>query len=145
MTANMPPRNKKFYTPAQANATLPLVRRIVEDVTALARELRGQHQRLVQLQAVGKRSPEGHEQELAALEAEFERGQARMEELRGELTTLGIELKDYFMGLIDFPCWMDGREVYLCWKLGEDEVAHWHEVEAGFAGRQKLYQEARLG
>ena len=39
-----------------------------------------------------------------------------------ELRQLGVELKDYFTGLIDFPCWMDGREVYLCWRLGEPEV-----------------------
>jgi len=41
---------------------------------------------------------------------------------------------------VDFPCWMDEREVYLCWKLDEPEVSHWHEVDAGFAGRQKLKQ-----
>src|SRR5262249_33900136 len=76
-------------------------------------------------------------------EAEFERGRERMEELVGELRQLGVELKDFFAGLVDFPCWMDGREVYLCWKQGEPEVAHWHEVDAGFAGRQKLLQEAR--
>ncbi len=61
-----------------------------------------------------------------------------MREYEQELRKLGVELKDYFTGLIDFPCWMDGREVYLCWQLGEPEVAHWHELDAGFAGRQKL-------
>ena len=62
-----------------------------------------------------------------------------MHEYEQELKNLGIELKDYYTGLIDFPCWMDGREVYLCWRLGEPEVAYWHELEAGFAGRQKLH------
>jgi hypothetical protein len=61
-----------------------------------------------------------------------------MEEYVRELKALGVELKDYFTGLIDFPSLMDGRPVYLCWRLGEPEVAHWHELEAGVAGRQKL-------
>ena len=55
-----------------------------------------------------------------------------------ELRKLGVELKDHNTGLIDFPCRMGDREVYLCWRLGEPEVGYWHEVNAGFAGRQKL-------
>ena len=51
---------------------------------------------------------------------------------------LNVELKDYFSGLVDFPCWMDDHEVYLCWRLDESEVTHWHEIDAGFAGRQRL-------
>ena len=61
-----------------------------------------------------------------------------MKDYEKELRTLQIELKDYVTGLIDFPCWMDGREVYLCWRLGEPDVGHWHEIDAGFAGRHKL-------
>ena len=76
-------------------------------------------------------------------EEEFERGRERMTAYIEELRTLGVELKDFFVGLIDFPCWKDGREVCLCWRQGEPEVGHWHEVEAGFAGRQKLLQEAQ--
>ena len=62
----------------------------------------------------------------------------KAKEAAKELKNLGIELKDYDTGLIDFLCWMDGREVYLCWRLGESEVSHWHEIDAGFAGRQRL-------
>lgn len=61
----------------------------------------------------------------------------------GKLTTeigeTGVQIKDYTRGLIDFPCRRDGRVVLLCWQLGEgDEVEWWHEIEAGFAGRQPL-------
>ena len=77
-------------------------------------------------------------QGLSQVQAEFERDQQRMHEYEEELKNLGIELKDYDTGLIDFLCWMDGREVYLCWRLGESEVSHWHEIDAGFAGRQRL-------
>jgi hypothetical protein len=56
-----------------------------------------------------------------------------------ELHDLGIELKDYTRGLIDFPSMKNGRIVLLCWQLGEgDEIEWWHEIEAGFAGRQPL-------
>lgn len=61
----------------------------------------------------------------------------------GKLTTyfnaLGVQLKDYTRGLIDFPCMRDGRVVMLCWQLGEeDHILWWHETDAGFAGRQRL-------
>jgi hypothetical protein len=55
-----------------------------------------------------------------------------------ELQAAGIVLRDLERGLVDFPSLRDGREIYLCWELGEDRVAHWHELEAGFGGRQPL-------
>ena len=64
-----------------------------------------------------------------------------MEALHQELasiTTAGIEIKDLDTGLCDFYSLREGREVYLCWKLGEPHVGYWHEIEAGFAGRQSL-------
>ncbi len=139
MAAIKPPSAKKYFTPASANATLPLVRAIIRDVTELARELRERHERLSGVLS-GKRSglSEAHQEELQQAQAEVERGQERMREYERELQQLGVELKDYFMGLIDFPCWMDGREVYLCWRQGEADVGHWHELTEGFAGRQKL-------
>jgi hypothetical protein len=65
-----------------------------------------------------------------------------MREYVKELGELGIELKDFDTGLIDFPSQMDNREVYLCWRLGEEEVAHWHEIDAGFSGRRKIASES---
>jgi hypothetical protein len=58
--------------------------------------------------------------------------------LLGELGEMGVVLRDIDRGLIDFPALVDEREVYLCWQLGEDRVAFWHDVEAGFQGRQPL-------
>ena len=59
--------------------------------------------------------------------------------LTTELHELGVELKDYSRGLIDFPSMKDGRVVLLCWQLGEgNRIEWWHEIEAGFAGRQPL-------
>lgn len=133
------PRAKKYYTVAEANATLPLVRSILRDLTALARDLRDRHQRLLRLQAAGAMD-KAREEEVQQQAEEFERDQDRLREYEDELKELHVELKDYFSGLIDFPCWMDGREVYLCWRLDELTVSHWHELDAGFAGRKKLKQ-----
>ena len=55
-----------------------------------------------------------------------------------ELAALGVQVKDLDTGLVDFPSWRDGEEVLLCWRLGEDEVAWWHTLDGGFAGRQPL-------
>jgi hypothetical protein len=55
-----------------------------------------------------------------------------------ELQELGVVLRDLGRGLIDFPAILEGREVYLCWEAGEDEVSHWHHLDGGFAGRHPL-------
>jgi hypothetical protein len=126
---------KKYYTIEQANATLPLVRLIVRDITILAKSLNEHHRRLGQLQE----EPEpAIEAELDAAITAMEEGQTQMRAYEQELQELQVELKDYLTGLVDFPARMDGRDVYLCWRLGEPEVAHWHELNAGFAGRQTL-------
>jgi hypothetical protein len=132
-----PKKKKKTYTLDEANAMLPLLRVILRDVTALANELRDRYERLVRLQQA-KGLDKAHEEEVQHLLEEFERGQERMREYEQELEKLGVELKDYYTGLIDFRHLRDGKEVYLCWRLGEDEVAHWHELNAGFSGRKKL-------
>ena len=63
---------------------------------------------------------------------------ARFQTLIEEICSQGCFLKDLDSGLIDFPTLWEGREVYLCWKLGESEVEHWHEIGAGFDGRHSL-------
>src|SRR6516162_8121018 len=125
---------KKLFTISQANASLPLIRAIVADITQLARRLEERHDLLAERHVID----EPHREELRHLQADFDRDKERMRECCRELVELGVELKDVRAGLIDFPCWMENREVYLCWRLGEAEVAFWHEVDAGFAGRQRL-------
>jgi hypothetical protein len=143
MTVKKRGRTKKYFTVAEANAMLPLLRSILRDVTDLARDLRERHERLSRVQPPPKGSlSTPYQEEVQQMQDEFEREQARMEEYVGELKKLGVELKDPFMGLLDFPTIMDDHEVYLCWRLGETEVGHWHELDAGFAGRRKLMAKA---
>jgi hypothetical protein len=63
---------------------------------------------------------------------------ARLQALIEELDGIGVELKGVDDGLVDFPSNREGRVVCLCWRLGEDTIAWWHETDAGFAGRQPL-------
>jgi hypothetical protein len=143
MAAAKRANKRKYFTLDQANAMLPLLRAILRDVTELAQELRDRHERLKVLhnREDGKLSP-AHREEVEEMEAEFERGRERMQDYMKELDGLGIELKDPFTGLVDFRSLMDGREVYLCWRMDEPKVAHWHELGTGFAGRQKLMEPA---
>ena len=139
MPNNKPTPKKKYYTAAEANTTLPLVRVIVRDITELARDLKERYERLEHLTSPGRSSSgDAWAEEVVHMREDLIRDQERMQGYEEELRSLGIELKDYHVGLIDFPCWMNNREVYLCWKLGEAEVGYWHEIEAGFAGRQRL-------
>jgi hypothetical protein len=61
-----------------------------------------------------------------------------LSELVDELRVVGVELKDFEKGLVDFPAVHEGREVFLCWHWGEDKVQTWHEIDAGYAGRQDV-------
>src|SRR5207247_4033158 len=118
------------YTLDEANAMLPLLRAILRDVTMLASDLRDRYERLARLQKA-QGLDKAHQEEVQQLVAEFERGQEKMHEYEVELEKLGVELKDYYTGLIDFRHVRDGKEVYLCWRLGEPEIAHWPAINSG--------------
>src|SRR5262249_1496350 len=127
-----------------ADAMLPLVRSIVKDIAELAPSVRDRHERLKRLQRGGVAKGVVTGAQLEEEEAALEHDRERLEECLGDLSELGVEMKDPFVGLIDFPCWKDGREIYLCWKLGEARLGHWHEVNAGFAGRRPLDQRSEI-
>jgi hypothetical protein len=129
---------KKYFTVEQANKMLPLVRAVLQDIVPLAEDLLERQERLNRLRPNGRvQVSEAHREEYYDMQQEFARDAARLEEFMDELRQLGVELKG-LDGIVDFPGLKEGREVCLCWKLGEPEVAHWHEVDAGFAGRQPL-------
>jgi hypothetical protein len=124
----------KLFTIQEANALLPSVRVILAKIQRA-------HRRLSQYRDEARKAAEAAEQGgggiadgvayanvLTDLTAEI-----------SELDTLGVQLKDFERGLIDFPSLRDGRVVLLCWQMGEgDELEWWHDVDAGFAGRMPL-------
>ena len=126
----------RLFTIEQANRMLPLVRRIVEDIVqdyARWREQVG----VLEVVAAGRRG-DSPPDEAEKVEEDTQRLAADIERYVGELRELGVDFKGFDEGLVDFPAQIDGRLVYLCWKLGEESVEHWHDVDAGYAGRQKL-------
>jgi len=75
---------------------------------------------------------------LARRKAEREKTVQRVKDAVAEIDAIGVKVKDLDIGLLDFPCEVDGRTVLLCWKLGEREITHWHGVSEGFAGRKPI-------
>src|SRR5438132_2679131 len=129
--------NKKYYTIHEANAALPLVRAIVSDVVSLAAEMRQHYASIEQVRRDdGEISADDPDVAGDALQS-LRDGNDKMKDYVRELQGLGIELKDFHTGLVDFRSTLDGREVFLCWRLDEPDVAYWHELDAGFAGRRK--------
>lgn len=129
-------RMQKAFTVESANRTLPLVRRIVED---LVRQYGIWQARLTVFEAAAAGTPSASRSEMAALQKEVQDLATEIEGYVDEIAGLGAETKvPLDAGLVDFPGELDGRPVYLCWRLGEASVEHWHEIDAGFAGRQPL-------
>ncbi|HEX5103303.1 MAG TPA: DUF2203 domain-containing protein [Pirellulaceae bacterium] len=136
----------RLFTIEQANAMLPLVRAITTDLARLGSDVMERRHRLA-LVAEGRKLKPGdpYSDELAHMRDELEKDQIKLREYVEELQELGVEPKGAIEGLVDFPCLMDGRVVYLCWKLGEPEVLYWHDLESGFAGRQSLTADSVSG
>ncbi|MBC7788836.1 MAG: DUF2203 domain-containing protein [Anaerolineae bacterium] len=118
----------KVFSVEEANRTLPLVKRIVADIAT-------QHARWRDRIDAYETSVPPQSQ---SIEVEVQQLAAEMQGYVQELRDLGIEVKDFQLGLVDFPAERDGRPVYLCWKLGERAVEHWHELDTGYAHRQPL-------
>jgi len=130
----------EVFTVAQANRTLPLVSRIVADVVA-------EHPRWRQLvaeyevAALSSRPDTGETAEQQRLRAEIDAVARRIDGYARELSSVGCQLKSYEDGTVDFYARRHDRLVLLCWRLGEEAVAHWHELDTGFGGRQVITAE----
>jgi hypothetical protein len=74
----------------------------------------------------------------ARRKAEREKAVQRVRDAMAEIDAMGVQLKDLDIGLLDFPCEVEGQIVLLCWKLGETAITHWHGVSEGFAGRKPI-------
>lgn len=124
------------FTPEGANATLPLVSRIVADLLRLHPAWRAAVTSYELAQADADASGESPSSLAARLEVATLA--AEIEACLGELDQVGCQFRDFELGLVDFPARLEGRDVHLCWHHGEPAVEHWHEVDAGFAGRRPL-------
>lgn len=122
----------KYYTLKEANETLSIVRPMLKEMMGIGEKIRARQPELWAM--VQKSAGNGGNPELSKLLVEFD----HLDALLHQIQDMGIEVKDLTIGLIDFVGLKDGREIYLCWKYGEGDIQFWHEIEAGFAGRQLI-------
>jgi hypothetical protein len=77
---------------------------------------------------------------LARRKAERSKAEQHAKDALAEIDSIGVQVKDLDMGLLDFPCEVEGQTILLCWKLGEKSITHWHGTNEGFAGRKPIDQ-----
>ena len=128
----------RYFTVEEATSLLPRLTEILLAMQTRKRELDRLRQDLAE--AAAQAAGNGHlqERDLARKRTAVEEAASTLSDMARQITDLGCELKGIDEGLIDFRAIREGREVYLCWRLGEEHIAHWHDLEAGFAGRQPL-------
>jgi hypothetical protein len=125
------------FTLEEARALLPEVREIAESMRDNKREF--EHQQSLLKDAGKHAGGNGHgSSEALAAQGRAERLVNEIQRRVQRLAQLGVEVKSIDEGLVDFPSLRDGRVVYLCWRIGEPDILYWHELNAGFRGRQPI-------
>jgi hypothetical protein len=130
----------RTFTVAEANAALPEVRRLAAEVAQLVQlvpELQDEERIQAYRAARAGAGPEAAES-LELSRAGLRDAELGLQRALAALENLGVMVKDPASGLLDFPSLRDGELVELCWRLGEEEVGHWHRIGEGFAGRKAV-------
>jgi hypothetical protein len=122
----------RYFTLQEANEALNSIRPLIDEIQKIRREILARRPEIWPV--VEKSAGNGGSQAASKLTREFD----RLDALVHKVQATGALFKDINLGLLDFPALKDGREVYLCWQYGEEDIAFWHEVEAGYAGRQTI-------
>ena len=122
----------RTFTLQEANETLKVIMPLMDEIQSIRQVILEKQPEI--WPAVKKSAGNGGNAALSQLHIDFD----RLDKLVHQILDLGAEVKDINIGLMDFRALRNGREVYLCWRLGEPEIQFWHEIEAGFAGRQSI-------
>ncbi len=120
----------RYFTLEEANNTLAIVRPLLSEILEIRQVILGRQADLWPV--IEKSLGNGGSRTASQTVQEFE----RLDRLVRQVMTTGALIKDINSGLIDFLALREGREVYLCWKFGEDQIRFWHDLDSGFAGRQ---------
>ena len=122
----------QYFSLQQANETLKIIRPIMDEVQAIRQKILASQPEA--WPAIEKSAGNGGNKALSKMVQDFE----KLDAFIHQIMDAGAQIKDINTGLLDFSALRDGREVYLCWQYGEDDIAYWHEVEGGFRGRRPL-------
>ena len=132
--------SQRTFTLPEAQVLLPVLRSLLKqaiDGKKMIEAIDAEFQELAQriflsgglLVEIGK---------AAARRAERDTTVQRIKDAVAEIDATGVQVKDLDMGLLDFPCVVDGKTILLCWKMGEEKITHWHDLEEGYAGRKPI-------
>jgi hypothetical protein len=124
-----PPR---YFTLEQAQAALDIIRPLVAEVMEIRQSILDREPEVWPV--VAKAAGNGGSKIASQLAQEF----GRLDQVIRAILVTGALLKDINLGLVDFPALQDEREIYLCWKYGEETISFWHEIDGGFSGRRPL-------
>ena len=122
----------QYFTLQEANEALQIIRPLMDEVQKIRQKILANQPEA--WPAIEKSAGNGGNKALSRMVQDFE----QLDALIHQILDTGVQIKDINTGLLDFSATRDGREVYLCWKHGEYEIAFWHEVDAGFSGRQPI-------
>jgi hypothetical protein len=123
---------KRYFTLQEAKAALQTIRPWVAEILEIRRSILESRPEVWPV--IEKSMGNGGSRVASRLVVGFERLEALVERIQ----ELGVLIKDVNTGLLDFPSLREGRQVYLCWRYGEEDIRYWHDVDAGFAGRQPI-------
>jgi len=121
-----------YFTLEQARSTLTEIRPLMDEIQAIRQKILARRPDVWPV--VERAAGNGGSQAASKLVSEFE----HLDALVHQVQDTGVLFKDINLGLLDFPALRNGHEVYLCWKYGEEDIEFWHEIEAGYAGRQPI-------
>ena len=128
-----------YFTLEQAQAMVPWLQETFDAIEPLKEQLAGAKEKVQSLMTrMQSNGGAKAEEELEETTYALHEAQNGMDERAYAILERGIVLRNVEQGLVDFPSMRDGREVYLCWVAGEASIAHWHDVDAGVSGRQRL-------
>ena len=122
----------RYFSISEANEVLKIVRPLMDEIQAIRQKILSNQPEA--WPAIEKSAGNGGNKALSAMVDDFE----TLDALIHQVLDTGVQIKDVNIGLLDFSALRDEREVYLCWKYGEEDIAFWHEVDAGYAGRQPI-------
>lgn len=144
------PAERHAFTVEEANALLPRLRQVLDEIRSLREEASRHHEKLQVLDALwdgeaAKADNPDHEEFVAHRRGRADAAGAVERLVREEIAGRGVRFPTGGLqhGLLDFPTTLDGRWIYLCWRAGEPEVAWWHEVDGGYAGRRPITEQER--
>jgi hypothetical protein len=129
----------RYFTLEEANEALEELRPLAEQMVERRRELVQAQARRASLGAqVGTNGGDLTPSDFAEADEELEQAASELAQCIERIQAAGVLIKDLDRGLLDFPALRDGEEILLCWHVGEEDIAYWHGVEEGFAGRKPL-------